>query len=162
MCLPYGCDKLNDPCGHRHNAPHSKIENGQREASVELLDKLAKFYGITIDQIVHMDSDVPTEITLEDKTANEQVRLIAELDEKDKSIIFSMIETVSLKRSLKTSLIKMLQHYKMTKPHMMQGFLLIYVSHEKFVREQGYSITYYRSFPSTLILLLFLTSRLFS
>lgn len=80
---------------------YSKIENGQREASVELLDKLAKFYGITIDQIVHMDSDVPTEITLEDKTANEQVRLIAELDEKDKTIIFGMIETMLTKKKFK-------------------------------------------------------------
>ena len=80
---------------------YSKIENGQREASVELLDKLAKFYGITIDQIVHMDSEVPTEITLEDKTANEQVRLIAELDEKDKSIIFGMIETMLTKKKFK-------------------------------------------------------------
>ncbi len=80
---------------------YSKIENGQREASVELLDKLAKFYGITIDQIVHMDSEVPTEITLEDKTANEQVRLIAELDEKDKTIIFGMIETMLTKKKFK-------------------------------------------------------------
>lgn len=80
---------------------YSKIENGQREASVELLDKLAKFYGITIDQIVHMGSEVPTEITLEDKTANEQVRLIAELDEKDKSIIFGMIETMLTKKKFK-------------------------------------------------------------
>ncbi len=80
---------------------YSKIENGQREASVELLDKLAKFYGITIDQIVHMGSEVPAEITLEDKTANEQVRLIAELDEKDKSIIFGMIETMLTKKKFK-------------------------------------------------------------
>ena len=30
---------------------YSKIENGQREASVELLDKLATFYGITLGQV---------------------------------------------------------------------------------------------------------------
>ncbi|MFZ4263784.1 hypothetical protein ACFRAE_17235 [Sphingobacterium sp. HJSM2_6] len=66
-----------------------------------MLDKLAKFYGITIDQIVHMGSEVPTEITLEDKTANKQVRLIAELDENDKSIIFGMIETMFTKKKFK-------------------------------------------------------------
>lgn len=80
---------------------YSKIENGQREASVELLDKLAKFYGITIDQIVHMGTAVPKEITLEDKTATEQMRLIAELDEKDKTIIFGMIETMLTKKKFK-------------------------------------------------------------
>jgi len=80
---------------------YSKIENGQREASVDLLDKLAKFYGITIDQIVHMDTDIPKEITLEDKTATEQARLIAELDEKDKNIVFGMIETMLTKKKFK-------------------------------------------------------------
>ena len=80
---------------------YSKIENGQREASVELLDKLARFYGITIDQIVRMETDVPKEISVEDKTASEQVRLIAELDEKDKSVIFSMIETMLTKKKFK-------------------------------------------------------------
>jgi hypothetical protein len=40
-------------------------------------------------------------ITLEDKTANEQVRLIAELDEKDKTIVFGMIETMLTKKKFK-------------------------------------------------------------
>ena len=67
-----------------------------------LLDNLAKFYGISIDQIVHMDSQVvPQEITIEDKTTSEQVRLIAELDEKDKSIIFGLIETMLTKKKFK-------------------------------------------------------------
>jgi len=43
-------------------------------------------------------AEVPTEVTMEDKTANEQVRLIAELDEKDKTIIFGMIETMLTKK----------------------------------------------------------------
>ena len=80
---------------------YSKIENGQREASVELLDKLAKFYGISIDQIVHMGKSVPKEVTLEDKTTNEQMRLISELDEKDKSVVFGMIETMLTKKKFK-------------------------------------------------------------
>jgi transcriptional regulator with XRE-family HTH domain len=80
---------------------YSKIENGQREASVDLLDKLGKFYGISIDQIVHMGNDIPKEITLDDKTATEQARLISELDEKDKNIVFGMIETMLTKKKFK-------------------------------------------------------------
>ena len=80
---------------------YNKIENGQREASVDLLDKLARFYGITIDQIVHMEEEVPTEVTLEDKSAMEQARLIAELDDKDRSVIFGMIETMLTKKKFK-------------------------------------------------------------
>jgi len=41
-----------------------------------------------------MGNEVPTEITLEDKTASEQVCLIAELAEKDKSIILGHIKTM--------------------------------------------------------------------
>ena len=49
-----------------------------------------------------MDSQVvPQEITIEDKTTSEQVRLIAELDEKDKSIIFRLIETMLTKKKFK-------------------------------------------------------------
>lgn len=80
---------------------YSKIENGQREASVELLDKLAKFCGLPIDQIVTMDKETPKEITLDDKTAVEQVRLIAQLDEKDKNIVFGIIETMLTKKKFK-------------------------------------------------------------
>jgi len=48
-----------------------------------------------------MGDEVPTDITLEDKTTSEQLRLIAELDEKDKSIVFGMIETMLTKKKFK-------------------------------------------------------------
>ena len=80
---------------------YNKIENGQREASVEMLDNLAKFYGVSIDQIVHPDNEVPTEVAVEDKTLIEQVRLINELEEKDKNVIFAMLETMITKQKFK-------------------------------------------------------------
>jgi transcriptional regulator with XRE-family HTH domain len=80
---------------------YNKIENGQREASVKILEKLAKLYGTTIDQIVHLEGELPTEVVIEDKTTMEQMRLVAELDEKDKSIIFGMIETMLTKKKFK-------------------------------------------------------------
>jgi hypothetical protein len=48
-----------------------------------------------------MGKSVPKEVTLADKTTTEQKRLIAELDEKDKSIVFSMIETMLTKKKFK-------------------------------------------------------------
>jgi len=80
---------------------YNKIENGQREASIELLDKLAKLYGVSNDAIVNMEGEVPKEIVIEDKTTSEQIRLIQELDEKDKGIIFSMIDIMLTKKKLK-------------------------------------------------------------
>lgn len=35
------------------------------------------------------------------KTTNEQMRLIAELDEKDKNIVYGMIETILTKKKFK-------------------------------------------------------------
>ncbi len=77
---------------------YNKIENGQREASVKILEKLAKLYGTTIDQIVHLEGELPKEVVIEDKTTMEQMRLIQELDEKDKGIIFSMIDIMLTKK----------------------------------------------------------------
>ena len=81
---------------------YNKIENGQREASVKILDKLAQLYDITIDKVVHLDKDIPEEVTIEDKTSIEQLRLIQKLDEKDKATIFSIIDTMLTKQKFKT------------------------------------------------------------
>jgi hypothetical protein len=44
---------------------------------------------------------VPTEVVIEDKTTMEQLRLIEELEEKDKTIIFSMLDTMLTKKKFK-------------------------------------------------------------
>ncbi len=62
---------------------------------------MAKFYGLTIDQIVNLEGDVPKEVTIEDKGLIEQVKLIQELDEKDKDTVFNIIDTMLTKRKFK-------------------------------------------------------------
>lgn len=79
-------------------AHYNKIEKGLVEPSIETLDKLAGFYGITIDDIVHLDSDVPKAVQMEDKTAAEQLRLIAQLSDKDKGIVTAIIDTMLTKQ----------------------------------------------------------------
>jgi transcriptional regulator with XRE-family HTH domain len=80
---------------------YNKMENGLREPSVDELQKLAKLFGITVDELINPEDKTPKEVVIEDKTALEQVRLIAELDEKDKSLIFSIIETMLTKKKFK-------------------------------------------------------------
>ncbi|KIX19626.1 cryptic phage CTXphi transcriptional repressor RstR [Flavobacterium sp. 316] len=80
---------------------YSKIENDQREASVDMLDKLARFYNTTIDKIVHPDNEVPEEVVIEDKSTIEQMKLIQELDEKDKSIVFAIIDKMLTTKKFK-------------------------------------------------------------
>ncbi len=82
---------------------YNRVENGQREASIEVLDKLAKFYGITIDDIVNFDNKKlpPKEITVQDKAVVEQVNLISQLDEKEKNVVYTIVESFLSKKRFK-------------------------------------------------------------
>ena len=80
---------------------YNKIENGKREPSVEVLNKLANLFGVIVDDILNPDKELPKEITVEDKTTLEQVRLIQELEEEDKHVIFRMIDTMLTKKKFK-------------------------------------------------------------
>ncbi len=84
-----------------HPSNYSKIEKGERDPSIEALDKLAKLFGVSIDQIVHMDENIPTDIVIEDKSVVEQMRLIHELDEDDKQTIFRLINKMLTKKKFK-------------------------------------------------------------
>lgn len=84
-----------------HRSNYSKIENGQREISLAAVDKIADFFNISIDELIHMGQDIPKEISLEDKTTVEQVKLIQELDQEEKSMVYKMIETFLTKKKFK-------------------------------------------------------------
>jgi transcriptional regulator with XRE-family HTH domain len=77
---------------------YNKIENGKREPSVEVLQKLALIFGVTVDELLNPDTDKPTPVTLEDKTVSEKIRLIEQLEEEDKNIIYKMLDTFLTKK----------------------------------------------------------------
>jgi 23S rRNA pseudoU1915 N3-methylase RlmH len=72
------------------------------EPSIEILDKLSSFYGVSIDEIVHYSNAAPKAFTVENKTASEQVRFIAQLNEKDKTIVMNIIGTMLTKQKFQT------------------------------------------------------------
>ncbi len=82
---------------------YNRVENGQREASVEVLDKLAKFYGITIDEIVNFEDKKlpPKEVVIQDKAVLEQMELISQLEEKEKNVVYTIIESFISKKRFK-------------------------------------------------------------
>lgn len=86
---------------HMHRSNYSKIESGQREISVDALNKVARYFGMTIDQIVNFDGTVPQEITVEDKTLMEQVKMIQELEPDEKGMVFKMVDTFLTKKKFK-------------------------------------------------------------
>lgn len=80
---------------------YNKIENGKREPSIDLLNKLAGLFGVSVDDILNPGKELPKEVTVEDKTTMEQLRLIQQLDDEDKHVIFKMIDTMLTKKKFK-------------------------------------------------------------
>lgn len=81
---------------------YNKVENGSREISVIELQRLASFYNLTVDQILNLNDKLPKEVVIEDKEAQEQLRLISELDKDDRTIIFKMIDKMLTSKKFKT------------------------------------------------------------
>ena len=80
---------------------YNKMENGVREPSVEELQKLAKLYSISVDELINPQDTAPKEVVIADKTATEQMRLIQELDEEDKQTIFHLIDKMLTNKKFK-------------------------------------------------------------
>jgi len=53
---------------------------------------MAQLFNLTTDQIIHFDGNILTDVVIEDKSAEEQIRLIAQLDDDDKQTIFKLID----------------------------------------------------------------------
>jgi len=47
---------------------------------------------MTIDQLVIFDGNMPDEITIEDKSLMEQVKLIAQLEDEEKHYLYNFIQ----------------------------------------------------------------------
>lgn len=86
---------------HMHRSNYSKVESGERELSIEAVNTVAKYFGMTIDQLVNFDGNIPDEVTVEDKSLIEQVKLIAELEQEEKNMVFKMIDTFLTKKKFK-------------------------------------------------------------
>ena len=68
---------------------------------------------------------MPKEVTLEDKTAVEQMRLIQQLDEDDKQTIFKLIDKMLTNKKFKDFFPRMWLPYKQQSPSEGASFSLI-------------------------------------
>jgi transcriptional regulator with XRE-family HTH domain len=82
-------------------ANYNKVEKGEREPSIDALDRIAKFSGLTVDQLIHYEGNMPKVITIEDKTATEKLRMIEQLEEPDKQALFRIIDCMLTKNKFK-------------------------------------------------------------
>jgi transcriptional regulator with XRE-family HTH domain len=84
-----------------HRSNYSRVETGDRDLSIDAISKIAKYFNMTIDQLVNFEGDIPQEVTIEDKTLVEQVKLIQELEPEEKSMVFKMIDTFLTQKKFK-------------------------------------------------------------
>jgi transcriptional regulator with XRE-family HTH domain len=80
---------------------YSKIEKGLRALTVDELQKMAGLFNLTADQIINYDGKMPKEVVIEDKSLLEQVKLMAELEPEEKSMVFKMIDAFLTKKKFK-------------------------------------------------------------
>lgn len=70
--------------------------------TVAELQKLTKLFSLTADQIINYDENlVPKEVVIEDKSSIEQMQLLQQLDEEDKTTVFKIIDKMLTTKKFK-------------------------------------------------------------
>ena len=81
---------------------YSKIEKGERQPTVEMLIALAELFGVSIDELVNSKGiEVTQDESVEDKDLIQQVKLIQQLEERDKQAVFRIVDTMLTNKKLK-------------------------------------------------------------
>jgi transcriptional regulator with XRE-family HTH domain len=79
---------------------YNKVENNTRDIAIDELERFAGYFGMTIDQVVHFDVQ-PVDVTIQDKPNFEQINMINQLDEDDRTVVFKIIDTMLTKKKFK-------------------------------------------------------------
>lgn len=78
---------------------YKKVENGRCEPSLEVLQKLSTILGVSIDELLNPENNKqPSIVRVEDKTISEKIRLMEQLEEEDKNVLYRMLDTMLTKQ----------------------------------------------------------------
>jgi transcriptional regulator with XRE-family HTH domain len=80
---------------------YSRVETGNRDLYIDAIGKIAKYFGMTINQLVNFEGDIAKEVTIEDKSLVEQVKLIQGLEFEEKNRVFKMVDTFLTQKKFK-------------------------------------------------------------
>ncbi|MGK5095013.1 helix-turn-helix transcriptional regulator [Deltaproteobacteria bacterium TL4] len=81
----------------------SRIETDKYKPSVDFLKKIADAFEVTVDYLID-DVQEEFEIKVEDKSVAERVRLIDSLEDADRKALLQIIDTMLVKKKMKTFL----------------------------------------------------------
>jgi transcriptional regulator with XRE-family HTH domain len=90
---------------------YSRIENGVNEPSLSTLEKIARALGVKLSDFFDND-DKLMDINSYDASLMEKVKLVEELNEEEKKIVFSLVDALVGKKKLKEALSNVLTNVK--------------------------------------------------
>lgn len=84
-------------------AQFSRIENGKTDPAFSTIEKIALALGVGLAELVNADEPI-FEVNSYDKSVIEKMALIDQLEEKEKSAFFTILDALVSKKRLKESL----------------------------------------------------------
>jgi transcriptional regulator with XRE-family HTH domain len=82
---------------------YSKIENGKTDPTTSTLEKIAKTLGVEISELFSSD-DIFKDVNSADKTLMEKIRLLEQLDDKERVSIYNIVDGLFAKKKMKDTL----------------------------------------------------------
>ena len=76
------------------------IETGKYNPSLDVVQKLAAVFDVTIDYLVSDTEEDFKEVRIEDKSLLERVKLIDSLDNEDKTALIRVIDSMLTKKKI--------------------------------------------------------------
>ncbi|MBV8255412.1 MAG: hypothetical protein JO154_22620 [Chitinophaga sp.] len=73
----------------------------RRELLFQVLIKIAQLFGMTVDELIHLEGKVPSDVRVEDKSIAEKLRLIQQLEDEDRQALHRIINTMLTKSKFK-------------------------------------------------------------
>jgi transcriptional regulator with XRE-family HTH domain len=83
-----------------HIAHISRLENGKSQPSVDMLFRLAKAFGVTMDYLMDEEADEAVPVSILDKTMVDRIQLVDTLDEQDRQTIINVIDSMLTKKKM--------------------------------------------------------------
>jgi len=82
---------------------YSKIENGKTDPTTSTLEKIARTLGVDVPVLFASD-DIFKDVNSADKTLMEKIRLIEQLDDKERVSIYNIVDSLFAKKKMKDTL----------------------------------------------------------
>lgn len=84
-----------------HRSNYSKVETGQREISISALAKIAKYFNVSVDDLIQNKNEIPQEIEIKNIGLSEKIKLIEQLEDDEQNMVFKFIDSLLTKKKFK-------------------------------------------------------------